>query len=1214
MFTFVSKLSCRRILFRALLIAIMGMLPAGLLAQAYFGTVGGLVTDPTGAVVQGAKIVLTDLQKGYKFNAATDVSGRYLFRSIPPGLYSVSAEMSGFEKTVRTDLRLDINENATANLTLKIATSKQTVEVQAQAQSIATKDAATGQVINRKFINDLPLIDRYVMDLAYLTPGVTEMDDQCKTCGGTNFVSNGSRGATADILMDGASITNFEPNGGVTEATYMPSPEAVEEFKIEQSNFSAEYGFSGGSIINMVTRSGTNAYHGSAYDFLRNQALDANNWFNNLWGNSKTAMQRNDYGGTVGGPIIKNKTFFFFDYEGTRSNSMGTYEAGFPSAVERNGDFGEVCTGLGGTFDENGQCTVAAGQIWDPYTGTYDPSVGGAVRSTFIPYNNLATYTSPGNANLNGTGYQLSSTAGNLIDPVAQKMMNFFPLPNMSASAATLYRNWSTAGAYHGYNDQFDLKIDHSFSAKNMISAKYSRNWNHGKAHNCFDNFTDPCQGGPNTSTANAFTINDTYTLSPTLLLNTTLGITRGAMTIDAYNSSSGVSDPLSELGFPSYLQSNGFNGVPAIFIGGGYYSASSTSIGDDPWGNYRQGKLTGQLGATLSMVKGAHEVKIGFEGRVHQQNYIQTNAPLGQFGFDEHGSGQCPNDVETCGGDAMASFLMGQMNGDTYYEIQMRPATENYQYAMFVQDNWKVRPRLSLNIGFRYDLSLPRTDRYNHQNWIDLNAESPLSGETSLGTLYGGDVFASAKQRSIVNKDWKDLQPRFGFAYQFRPTTVVRGGYGIYYSQTRSGATGVAPYGADGYNVSTSPILTYNKDGATPYLHLSNPYPFGLVQPVGSSLGLATNLGFGISGPLRNVTATPQIQSWSLGVEHQLPWHTLIDVEYIGKKGTHLYYGGANSPDHLGPQIEKYTSDQIEGLNTLVDNPFYGIITDPNSGLAYSQVWEGQLELPYPQFTGIGTEVPPVANSIYNALQIRAEKRYSNGLQFLVSYTWSKSIDDASVDDDNVTWLGSFLSLQNPNNLKAERSLSTFDIPSVLQFTYVYDLPVGKGKAFLNKMPPVLEAIVGGWKTNGVWRISGGRPLAMSTYDGTALPTYGGQRPNIVGTPKRNYGKDWYNNYFTDPNVFQLPEMYTLGDAPRTIGGIRTPLAFNADLSMEKDFSLERLRHDMQLEFRLEARNALNHPVFGTPDTSVDDPSFGTIGYTSNGPREMQVGMKILF
>jgi hypothetical protein len=317
-----------------------------------------------------------------------------------------------------------------------------------------------------------------------------------------------------------------------------------------------------------------------------------------------------------------------------------------------------------------------------------------------------------------------------------------------------------------------------------------------------------------------------------------------------------------------------------------------------------------------------------------------------------------------------------------------------------------------------------------------------------------------------------------------------------------------------------------------------------------------------------------------------------------------------AAGPDPNGPDCQILS---IACVNTLVDNPFATLITDPNSniGASFSQISYQQLLLPHPQFTGVATEPQMISNSIYHGLQLLAEKRYSNGLQFLVTYTWSKSIDDSSNADDNVTWLGSFTSLQDPNKPQLERSLSTFDIPHVFQFSYSYDLPFGRGKMLLGNMPGWAEAIFGGWKTSGIWRVADGRPLAFSVSDGLALPTYGGQRPNIVGTPKRNNGADFVDNYFVDPSVFQRPDDFTLGNAPRALGSVRSPWSFTTDLSLGKQF---RLREDMNIEFRLEAHNALNHPVFGTPGTQVDDESFGTVTYTTVGPRELQLGFKFNF
>src|ERR1700728_688790 len=505
---------------------------------------------------------------------------------------------------------------------------------------------------------------------------------------------------------------------------------------------------------------------------------------------------------------------------------MNTYQAGVPSAAMRTGDFGEVCTSQGGSFNSSGMCTdgsgnpLIAGQLYDPYSGVYNSGDGGPVRSTFIPNNRVDIYNSPGSPNLPANLHPPAGP-GNLIDPVAQKVLNLFPQPNIQNGS--LYDNWIASGATPSNNEQFDVRIDHRFNQKNLLSGKYSQQWSDTTPYNCFKNFVDPCGSGANKGNSHLVALNEVYTISPTMLLTTTFGFTRGTTLIFAYNSSQNP-NPLSTLGFPSYLQENGFNGVPPMFIGD-YSAAGFPNLGNNPYGNYKQGQEAGQLSAMLTKIHGPHELKFGFEGRLHQQNYIQTNAPLGYFNFSYGGSALCPapgitgtcNDGNTGGGDDMASFLMGQMEGGggAFYEIQFRPASENYQYAVFLQDNWKTTSKLTLNLGLRYDVSLPRTERFNRMNWWNPDVTNPLNGAslsyddqfngpTTLA-LHGGEFFNSPKVRSDWLTDWSDIQPRFGFAYQFAPKTVLRGGYGIFYSQTRSGANGLLMSGSQGFYQNTT-------------------------------------------------------------------------------------------------------------------------------------------------------------------------------------------------------------------------------------------------------------------------------------------------------------------------------------------------------------------------------------------------------------------------
>jgi hypothetical protein len=506
-----------------------------------------------------------------------------------------------------------------------------------------------------------------------------------------------------------------------------------------------------------------------------------------------------------------------------------------------------------------------------------------------------------------------------------------------------------------------------------------------------------------------------------------------------------------------------------------------------------------------------------------------------------------------------------------------------------------------------------------------------------------GGEFFNNSHVRSDWLTDWTDIQPRFGLAYQFAPKMVLRGGYGIYYSQTRSGANGLLSYGSQGFNQYTNAITTYQNAGNVPWLRLSNPFPNGLIQPPGAALGQLNDVGYGAIGPLRTHAAalTPYEQSWTLGIERQLPWNVVFSANYIGKKGTHLYFAGANNRDFLGPAMET-NPNLVNNLETYVNNPFSsqvctptcGPISDPNSTLSGPQVQEFQLQLPFPEYTSVTTDEPPNADSTYHALQLTANKAYSNGLELVASFTWSKSIDDSSIYDTNVGWLANLgpesgFALQDPNNPKSERGLSTFDVPAMLKFAYSYDLPIGRGKMFGNNMPRWVDAIIGGWKTNGIWEIHSGRPLQFFVSGGgIPLPTYGPQRPNFVGMPKRNHGPeslwvstDFFANAYDPPSSgpdnssVQAPNQFTLGNAPRTTGDIRTPLSFTSDLSIAKQFLLSNAHEGIRLEVRLEAENAFNHPVFGTPDTGIGDQNFGIISYLAgSGNRQGQLVLKLNF
>ena len=1196
-------------------------------AQVYSGSLTGVVTDQTGAVVPGAAVSLTDVNKGYSFAATSDAVGRYVIRNLPPSTYKLTVEAKGFQAFTRAGITLEVNQNANIDVTVQVGAATQAVEVSATAPVLSTQDSTTGQDINRTYINDLPLVGRSVYDLTFLAPGINPAPGQAfgTPSIGNNFTSNGGRNATADFLLDGVSTSSYEQNTGILMPLYTPSVDAVQEYNVEQNNFSADKGFSGNTVVNVVMRSGTNSLHGTLYEFDRNSIFDANNWFNNRNGIKLPPLRINDFGAAVGGPIQKNKTFFFADYEGLRTRTLGTFAAGVPSGAERMGNFGELCGGPNGpapsgSFDAQGVCSDPNGQIWDPYSGVYDPNQGGPVRSALIPFNNLATYQSAGNPNLNGTSFQLPAVAGNLIDPVSQKMMSYYPLPNVGVGTPGYnpYNNWAASGANRNTNDQFDVRVDRQFGDGSLLSTKFFLG--HGLFHgaNCFGNALDPCTQGPSVGGPWGGAINFTHNFGPSTVLTVSYGFTRSWSDTQGIGKDFPQFNPISNLGLPPYLGRSGIDASPVLYIYGGYQMAGGEALGAQAWSVLHYALETHDLLGSLDRVRGRHELKYGGEMRMHRDNFLQPGAPEGVFVYDFNGTSQQPF---SGGGDAMATFLTGVAGpgGWGEYEIPLAVSTQNFEYTGFFQDNWRASDKLTLNLGIRYDLVLPRTERYNRMEWFDPNVTSPLQVPALGRTLHGGLEFPSNSNRYPVNTDWSDWQPRVGFAYRFSPKTVFRGGYGIFYVANQFGAAGTGPGGFDGFLQVTPWLTTYKSDGATPWGRLSNPFPGGLIEPPGSSHGLMTNIGLAVDGPVRTWNMTPYTQTWSIGFQHELPGSWLVDMNYVGTKGTHLYFGGAGTFGALGSWVEKASSAQITALNTLVPNPFYGTITNPASCLSGPQVSQTQLEIPFPQFCGVTPLAPPWANSIYHAYQLRVEHRFAQGLQFLGTYTISKSIDDASVKGGETTWLGGFTHLQDPNNMKLERSLSEYDIPQNLTFSYVYQLPVGRGKHWGGNWNRWVDGFLGGWQTNGIWRLDNGFPVSLKLQGGTSLPTYGGQAPNLLAPLHRN-GNDptkWIGSngqYFANPQDAVLPPQFTLGTAPRELPNVRLPGTNTAALSVFKEIPTGKLREGSHLEFRAESFNAFNHPQFGCLANTVNTGNFGQINCQQNSPREVQLGLKLYF
>jgi hypothetical protein len=458
-----------------------------------------------------------------------------------------------------------------------------------------------------------------------------------------------------------------------------------------------------------------------------------------------------------------------------------------------------------------------------------------------------------------------------------------------------------------------------------------------------------------------------------------------------------------------------------------------------------------------------------------------------------------------------------------------------------------------------------------------------------------GGLVFLSNKQLHPVDTYYKDIGPRLSLAYKLDNNTVLRAGYGLFYNPTQWGTTGAGPVGNEGFESITNWNTTMNGDGVTPWARVSDPFPGGPLLPTGPSLGNLTNLGAGITEGFRNANIPPYTQTWSFGFQRQLSGNWLVDVNYVGTKGTHLYYHYAGDMNHFGTWIEKMAtdSDLQTALGTYVPNPYYGIITTPGSGMTGPTIGASQLIRPFPQFSGISQPNPPWANSIYHAFQLKVEKRMSNGLAMLVTYTNSKSLDDASVSS-STEWLAGFGQMRDPNNLKLERSLSEWDIPQVFQFGYLYTLPLGKGKRWGSSWNPYVNAILGGWQTNGIWRFANGQPIHIGVSGAVAPDTYSASEPNQTGPLLVNPKSKWFTDgYFMNASTaLWVPPNWTIGNAPRMEANTRLPGTKNAALSVFKEISLNKMREGSRLEFRVESFNALNHSQFGNIATTLLPPS----------------------
>jgi len=1133
-------------------------LTSNLFAQSFTGSVNGSVSDGTGAAISGASVVVTDRDRGTSFRSVADSSGRFVVTALPPGNYILTVEAPGFKKFASSAFSVAVQEQRTLSAQLEVGDVTTTVEVEGSAALVNTTISNLGQVIDNKYILQLPNLARNSMSLAYLTPGVVGSGGR-RGDSNTNFSANGSRNSTSDVLIDGATVATVEQNSGITDLKFSPSVDVVQEFKMQTNFFSAEYGQTGGAVVNMVTRSGTNDFHGTGYYFMRDAKLNANDWFSNRAGRAIPAFHRDQIGGVLGGPVVQNKTFFFGAYEYTTQESPTSQQASLPTAEQRAGNFSQ-------TFNASGQLM----QVYDPFN-TSTNAAGAIVRQPL---------------------------AGNLIpasrmNPVAVKALSFLPAANQQGAAFTNVNNWFNQGINTSTSHQITAKADHNFNQSNRISGRWSNQRNNGMNPNLFgDGNPAYFTGGPSFTRTQSMVFDFTHVASATTLFVARYGYTYSNF---GRNPFFDTFDPTT-LGFASNIKENATNLVFPRFGPADFREFGTEGY----WIMDRQEGVHHWSGSMTKLI-GGHNLKVGGERRYNRLDYLQPGHPSGNFSFAR--SVTCA-DRFTCPGNqgnGLASMLLGWTTGSNYH-IEPKAFSRSAYWGFYAQDDWKVTSKLTINLGLRYDFDVPRWEVQNRYSYWDLNAQSSVraQGYDTRGVI----KFVDDNTRSPFDADRNNWQPRIGFAYAANSKTAIRGGYGLFYTLSRATVFGRP---GTGFTIN-SPAIWSIDSNATLNTQLNNPFPNGVLRPPGRSQGDDTLIGFGTGTIVRDNNRNPEYHSWNLSIQRELPLQSVIEVNYTGSRGTHLFMPITT----LSPLSPQHWGLGRTALNALVPNPFFGQITDSRSPLSQPNVTRVRTLRPMPHFDGtsVGQAEPARGDSNYHALQIKWEKRFSQGLTMLSHFTWSKMIDNVSHSSGNVSWLGGSTSLQNIWDLRGERSLSSHDIAGRFVMTGSYELPFGHRRPIGSSMNRVLNWFVGGWDLSGVFLMQSGMPLQVTQSGGAIWD--GTQRPNLLSDPSTSGRvQDRLNGYFNRA-AFSQPAADVPGTAPRNLN-YRGPGITTLDAALLKSVYV---REGHRVEIRLEATNFTNTPMFGDPATAFGAVNFGQIGGLRNGvgPRNMQFGLKYYF
>jgi hypothetical protein len=1162
------------------------------------GSIGGRLTDTSGAAVPGATVTATNVDTNLSVHGITDGEGNYHLLYLPAGHYRLLAELQGFKKVNRSGIEVRVGDRLNIDVTLEPGDLTEAIEVTATTPLLDTTTGSQGQVIDAKRIQLLPLSDGNPFVLSRLAGGAAYTGD-------LKFSRPFDNGGTSSITVDGGSGSNeFTLDGSPNLAhgrrvAYVPPSDAVEEFKVETATYDAQQGHTAGATVNVVMKSGKNKLEGSAYEFYRSDKLSANDFFLNRAGKPRAPLSYNRYGGTLGGPLVlpgydgKDRTFFFAAYEGLQDEfpEPGTYSV--PTEAMRRGDFSSLLS----------QGIV----IYNPFTAVKRPD-GRIERQPF-----------PGNI-----------IPANLISPIAQNYLNLFPSPNQPGDAQGRNNYIGPNGRSDTFNSA-SLRIDHKLSDANRLFARYS--WNSRReARGNWSGETDGVRATGNYlfRRNHNVTIDDVYTHSAKTLLDVRVGFSR--FEEPNVRQHEGVFDP-STLGFSSTTASyfGDASYVPQFEIGVrnlGSPSNATDAISTlgDTLGDQRYTTIY-SLQPTLTHIMGSHSLRLGYDFRIHRDNAISPGHEAGRYDFGtDFTRGPLDNSPGAAAGQQLASLLLG-LPTSGFIDRNASRANQSLYNGIFVQDDWKVTTRLMLNLGLRYDYETPATERYNRNiKGFDPSAASPIAARAQAAyaaqplpevaaagfRVQGGLAFLSDNDRNMWVADKNNIQPRVGFAYQLDDKTVLRGGWGIYTVPNL-----LESFNQSGFSQATNIVPTLDA-GLTFPATLANPFPNGVATPPGSSLGAGTFLGRDLGAQdsqvflLNSVRKNEKSMRWSVGFERQLPGHWAFEAAYVGNYGYDLTVQAADGTalrnyvdinavpaQYLSTSPVRDTAT-INNLTANVPNPFQGLA--PGTSLNGSTVQRLQLLKPYPQFLSVRTELRD-GTATYNAAQFRLEKRFTAGYSLLLSYTYSRFRDKTI--------------LLNPTDTAKQDYAADADIPHRLAASGIFELPFGKNKAI--NLGSFGNAVLSGWSFQGIYNWQSGRPITFGNvyYNGDPSQLKADySNPDHVFDTSGFYFNDAgvQTGGVVDPAKQRADTRIRLANNIRTFPfrpGLRSPNISFLDCSLIRTINMSQ---SVRMQLRFEAINAFNHPIFANPNTDPTSADFGKVTSQFNIPRNLQLAVKLLF